>query len=80
MKTVKVKVTHDNIEKGNSNPDGCPVALALNRVTRRKVTAGIVWICFANGQYVETPQVVRDFIKNYDRHRLVKPFSFEISY
>ena len=76
---MKINVKQADIERGNYQSWGCPVALAIQRTTRRKVCAGMAWITFANGETYRTPEQVKEFIERYDKDRPVKPFTFDLT-
>lgn len=81
-KTYKVKATRT----GNFNPEShCPVALALKKQFKKKVSVGDSDDISIAGRYVNVvgkkkQKQVDNFINNFDRdlHYRCKPFSFEI--
>ena len=75
-----ISVTQRDIESGTRfSPVYCPIALAIKRSTRRKVSAGCGWITFANGDQYNTPHEVRVFIDRYDFEKPVEPFTFDLT-
>ena len=83
MKKIKVEVTAADIRKarrlkGNRSTT-CPVALAVQRVTKDpKAWAGVTFM-YTNGKYIPTPKKNSEFILRFDAGKPVKPFSFTIS-
>lgn len=78
---MKINVKQDDIKRGTRfTPTICPIALAIKRATRRKVSAGCGWIVFANGEYYNTPHEVRLFMDRYDSRLPVEPFTFDLTH
>lgn len=83
---IKVEVTQEDIDNGPKFIDSmkCPVAMALKRVFNLDTSVGGTNFCFynengvSNGNYYQLPIEAVRFILDYDGHREVKPFTFEI--
>jgi len=88
MKTIKISVTQDDIDKGiKNNCEKCPIARALARSFPGYFNlASIYYLSVKAHQkdfYVfmmDTPKVCYDFIRDFDQGKPVTPFEFEISY
>ena len=85
MVKVRIKVTQEDIDKGvQSLSDGCPVALALNRVgLRANVDRYAVTLTHKGSRCsgynkVKSTDRVSHFVSNFDDYgrSTVKPFSF----
>ena len=78
-----IEVTQSDIDKVDKfkykiNPSKyCPIAIALNRVTKKSWTVTSYKLWFDDKDY-SLPLKVVDFIKNYDKGLPVNPFSFEL--
>lgn len=73
-----VRVTKLDIKRGSrSQSFNCPVARAIKRSTRRKVSVGLNTIVVGLNLY-ETPAGVYNFINDFDSFHSVKPFEFEL--
>lgn len=84
---LSVSVTQDDILLGKkSNCDFCPVAYAVRRVVPDKyikISVGRRWLVLWPNDTVictevELPEVVKTFIKEFDRGLPVSPFTFEM--
>jgi hypothetical protein len=75
---LRVEVTAEDIAAGNSGDcESCPIALACCRAGLNGVLVsddGIAW----NGGFVDLPAGGLEFISDFDRGRVVLPFTFEI--
>lgn len=82
---IRVTVTKCDIEKGfKGSAFSCPIALALDRKTIHTphVGFGSVEMRGLYGgeffDYVPLPQKAKDFVKNFDSGKQVKPFRFTL--
>lgn len=79
-----VNVTESDIHNGIAG-DGhrCPIALALNKATGRRFGVGMHTYCEVDVHgkeltfEVQLPGIAKVFRNNFDRNRIVDPFSFE---
>lgn len=81
---MKIQVTLEHIRKGKRNHENeCPVALAINDLTDLKANVNNsieLWdIDYKNLlNEVTMPQVVSDFVCDFNAMLPVKPFEFEV--
>lgn len=79
---MKINVTAEDIRLGKrGTPNSCPIARAIKRrLTNRDVwvSDSEVWVKVPFRRYVDLPKEARDFVKDFDRSRDVKPFSFNL--
>ena len=87
---MNIEVTQDDIDKGlRCNGTECPVALALQRYVKDAalVTSAFVYFerkwqgshpYFDTNKIAETPAVASRFILDFDQHKSVTPFSFNL--
>lgn len=80
---MKIQVTKEDIEKGARYMcRACPIALATLRtgVFSAVVYQDSISISFSGEgfKYFSLPENAIDFIKSFDSHQPVKPFSFEL--
>ncbi len=86
METVRVRVTQENIDKGQAmSTRNCPVARALKNLGMKYCTVNDVWIWKDNrprgNDYMlggPTPKKAQDFIHKFDRGDEVEPISFDL--
>ena len=81
---MKIEVTADDIENGVHHVRTCPVSLAI----RRKIpdVEVFTWhdsICIYDprtqkARHFDTPWVVSNFVKGYDKNIETSPFEFEL--
>lgn len=80
--TIKVEVTKEDIANGErENSCKCPVALALSRLGT-DVSVGNGEIGFWLGdkyRLIEIPDMVDDFITQFDNGKEVEPFEFTLN-
>lgn len=78
MKT-RISVTAADIAQGKVGDCGeCPVALAMGRAfPGRRILADSYGLNVDDRQF-PTPPMVDRFMQDFDRRRLVEPFTFEI--
>ena len=80
----KIEVTQRDIKNGIvAKCDQCPIARAVNRATKtRKTTVGKCTVTVRlNGRYycMRLPDRAQDFIRDFDAHLQVKPFTFSLN-
>jgi hypothetical protein len=79
---VTVTVTAADIQRGSAaDPLRCPIALAMKRVTRRKVCVNVAEVHVGNvgsRDVYELPRRADRFMDAFDFGHPVKPFSFKI--
>ena len=77
---MRIEVTQEDIEKGEPcDVCACPIALAIQRkLGRGGCEINFSTIDLGPGQVVATPYSARQFIRAFDDHLPVKPFSFEL--
>lgn len=87
MITKTITVTQDDIDNGTpACNDGCPIALAMQRVFTKDATVGTEhfwpWATEFPDMPVtgNLPAIAKDFVRDYDEGRPVQPFQFEASY
>lgn len=79
---MTVHVTQEDINSGiRTNCDSCPIAIAMHRILGEPVE--VVWHSayigsIGNCRTVSIPRVATTFIQDFDGHRPVSPFSFDI--
>jgi len=79
---VKIDVTAEDIHKGiKGNCYRCPVALALRRTTETllEVSSYCIRVYSFPIRDIQLPEIAVDFIKRFDRGKLVKPFKFYLN-
>ena len=76
---MRIEVTEKHIENGKTMSDTkCPVALAIqDLIPNRNVRVGARWIRI-DGQWIQSPSHVCNFVREFDDHKDVYPFSFEL--
>lgn len=75
---MKIRVTKFDIDGGRPfSPEGCPVALAVQRRTKKSCSIG-PFESWVGGWMIRTPSKVQEFIRNYDSSLPVSPFDFEL--
>lgn len=82
MKTLKIKVTNNEIKNGKwAHPCLCPIALAIKNtlgIDNANVThSEIVFYRYGTKSY-KTPIKVKRFIHMFDMGKKVKPMSFNL--
>ena len=77
----RIDVTQEDINCGlRGGSYSCPIALAVKRATKRdKVAVGLRDICVSYGIYTPLPLEAQRFVRDFDRHAIVKPFTFVIN-
>lgn len=78
---MRVRVEHWDIINGRRTaPDHCPVALAVRRQSgRSKIAVSSYSVDLLDGMKdAELPPEARQFVRDFDSGRPVKPFSFEL--
>jgi phospholipase C len=87
---VRIDVTQADIEQGvKRSSNRCPVAIALQRTTRKPWTVGITMMIETDPHLLQNPEVyykvpikVRQFIQGFDNpqgyYAPAVPFSFEL--
>jgi hypothetical protein len=87
MKKKLIKVTARDIEAGDLSAESCPVAYALARAFKQRLSTIEVagpWMVndrlANNGKEIKLPKQVSQWVKAYDRAKPVKPFSFVLEY
>ena len=87
MTNIKVDLEQKHIDHGTAcNSGSCPAALAITEalpgVHAVKVESWTIYLYRTSGHTfgmaVDTPDSVTNFIKDFDRGRPVKPFSFNL--
>ncbi len=76
-----IKVTQDYIDNGiKEDGDWCPVALAIKELPLidGDVSVDGDSILLPDGEALDLPASVSDFVHAFDAGALVKPFSFEV--
>lgn len=79
--THKIEVRAKHIKAGIiGSPFRCPIALALkdSNIPNLKVSVGDCFLGKADGIYLTAPTRVNRFIYQFDKRKLVKPFSFTL--
>ena len=83
---MKISVTAQDIRRGKrAEPCRCPVALALKRTFKRKVSVTFTSLEFESYRkgkeslVRDTPSIVAKFVEAFDDHKPVKPFSFSFA-
>lgn len=82
---ITIDVTAEDIANGIPETcDRCPIALAAKRLgekTYAQVFRSRIELYNGFGQWVcfKTPPVARAFIRRFDKHRPVQPFTFELA-
>ena len=74
-----VQVTQRHIQRGQpSNPERCPVALALREMGYSRVSAGDTIYLSKGDQTFRyyTPKIVEEWMDTFDQNMLVEPFAF----
>jgi hypothetical protein len=61
----------------NKRSEHCPVAIALARTFGEKIFAETYRLTVGNVEY-RTPEIVSDWMSDFDVERPIKPFSFEL--
>ena len=75
---MRIDVTQDCIDYGNSKASSCPVALALNKAGFEHVIVLGEEIWFYHHPPMTLPCIVSQRIKMFDAGRGMHPFSFEL--
>lgn len=80
---MKIRVTPKDILKGRRNiGDSCPIALAIKRRVYYSVHVGRTQLTFYNKKecksYDLPPKAIK-FINEFDKHKKVKPLTFNIN-
>lgn len=78
---MKIEVTQQDIDRGDcGNPFNCPIALAIKRVTGEddRVYVFHEYVINLNRGYYKIPKAAQEFVKSFDNHEAVKPFSFKL--
>lgn len=75
----RVKVTEEDILNGTSSGYRCPVNLACNRIGLNVAYVGMSLIIFRSGNNINTPPLVRNFIRRFDSGDNVDPEEFIIN-
>lgn len=80
VKTINLEITQADIDNGRKQSCGwCPVAIAVKRQLQLDdVSVGIDNIWLGPDKYTPLPHFIRDWIRNYDASRPVKPFTYKI--
>jgi hypothetical protein len=81
---MKIQVTQENIDQGNSFSSECPVALACQDAGLAYVDVSypaslpleIQWGAEQPMQHAVAPRSVRRFVEAFDKGQPVKPFNF----
>lgn len=72
---IKINVTKRDIEDGIQNSGTkCPIYRALKRTNKKVKHVGSSLTRIGRNVYV-LPEIIKQFIRNFDRNRFVKPFS-----
>lgn len=75
---MKIQVTQEDIDKGiRQAPCSCPVGRAVKREIDGCVSVGYATVATEEKLYW-LPDEVSNFIFNFDRGIIVKPFEFEL--
>lgn len=77
---IVVNVTEEDIKNGKRcAPDSCPISLAIKRTIGEGtiVKTGRAWIT-VNGKDFYHSKKTMDFVRNFDREKLVTPFKFQL--
>jgi len=80
-RTVRIEVTEEQIAEGNrGDPCRCPVAKAIAKaIPGCGPAVNTLVIHFScDGSRISTPQVVKDFVNDFDHGHPVKPFEFPL--
>jgi hypothetical protein len=84
VKTIKVVVTQEHIDKGERGDCySCAVSLALRDSDIPEARMGL-WSIFLHGKFdddkntIDAPPQVKQFVRDFDQKRPVQPFEFEI--
>lgn len=77
---MKVKVTQSHINDGHSEPELCPIALALKEALGPNTIVEVteLYIIIDDQEY-KTPDSAGIFIHEYDSAKDVTPFEFELA-
>ena len=87
VQNVNVSVTKDDIDKSrailteSTRCETCPIAIALQRISKRKCTVGANLI-FIEGWFVpvfKLPAEALEFMRKVDSNQEVEPISFILS-
>lgn len=78
---MRIEVTQRDIDNGvRDHCDKCAVALAIRRATGQDWQVAGPYAVLADGGYFREsvlPQVVAQFVRDFDNELAVHPFSFE---
>ena len=72
----KITVTQEHIDKGISDCEKCPIALAMKDAGVNRPFVGVMSIRDYNNNFFHYPKKVQWFRHRFDRHLSVKPISF----
>ena len=76
---MRIEVTAEDIRIGKPGPQ-CPISLAGRRASGKYTAVGVTRIWFMDeAETFALPDVAVTFIKRFDSHQPVEPFSFEVS-
>lgn len=89
MKTIQINVTQQHIEDGaRRSCDRCPIALAMLKAGFPSPYISSTWARLNHDygqpehqgrrQQVNLPKIVQQFVRSFDSHHSVHPFSFTI--
>ena len=74
-----ISVTAEDIKEGRPRlPHKCPIARAATRETGRTCLVGTRTFKCGFDPYIRLPKKARDFVRNFDAGKKVKPISFRI--
>lgn len=76
---MQINVTEEDIREGKRcNPCECPVARAIKRDLGLTCAVAVQsWKISFGDYWIDTPQMVKDFVNRLDQRYHVEPFSFE---
>jgi hypothetical protein len=81
MKLYSVDVAEDDIKQGvTRNCYHCPIAIALQRVfPTRPFAVRTSYVIFTDGGFGHLPASAIQFIKQFDRLFITRPFQFDFT-
>lgn len=76
---MRIEVTQEDIDRGvRDQPCACALALATTRATGRNAAVGTTSIFFDLESGISLPLLARNFVRDFDAGRSVRPFSFDL--
>ena len=84
MKYIRIYVSKKDIEAGEINqPNECPIARAIKRVTKTKYPYVDGWTCYVKNRGKRMgfilPNAAKSFVSAFDSEAVVSPFSFRLT-